>query len=452
MAKVYKTKNGLPGSKPKPLYKRNPSTITIDGISSKDKDQIKKFADEIKNHGSENHDLKIGDYSMKENHNDGAVEYVVTDILGRPVSNTRNKDINIVKDIRNKLAKKYNEIFKIEKVTVKIESKSASAIRYVEDIEGSSINSSDAFNGFTPESLGNVVTFSNSLKKFKDEAINSIKESIIDIPHKEYCEDILTSDEKLQPAVKAQIISTIKKWKSQLDVDFKIKKIIAKGSLFTKRYTDTSDLDVAIYTDMTKEELNEVYDIIPKGQNIEGTNHPIDFYILTDGEETPEKNYDNAYDVKNDKWIKRTGEYSNELPLEYVMQTCNFFINGCVIALNNYENDKILYEYYKKVTSEKYEISDKELQTILEDKRKDLLADLDGLKVANHMIGSFRREAYAEEPDIFSISIEILSDNAHNSINEQLSKIISKFGILERLRSAIKECKDLLEIEDEDLS
>lgn len=451
MTKIIKSTSGLAGKKPKPLYKRNPSTITIDGISSNDKHQIKKFANEIKNHGLENHDLKTGDHSMKENQDNDTIEYVVTDMFGRPISNTRNSDISIVKSIRNALAKKYNEIFKIEKVTVKLEGRQFSEIRYTEDMDcGSSINSSDTFAGFTPESLDNVVTFSNSLKKFKDEATNSIRESIIDIPHKEYCSDVLTDNDKLQPSVRKQILSTIKKWQDQLDFDFEIKKIVAKGSLFTKRYTDTTDLDVTLYTDLSQEELDEIFDIIPKGQNIEGTQHPIDFYILIDGEDVPEKNFDNAYDVEKNKWIKRTAEYDNELPLEYVMQTCNFFINGCVIALNNYDNDKILYEYYSKITSEKYDISNNELQTILEDKKNDLLADLDGLKVAAHMISSFRREAYEEEPNIFSISIEILNDNAHNSINEQLSKIISKFGILEKLRNAIKECEELLDVKEED--
>lgn len=281
--------------------------------------------------------------------------------------------------------------------------------------------------------------------KHINEKLDSLKESILDIPQKEYSKDLLTSNDKMKPEVRKQILDTIDNWKDQINFNFEVKKILAKGSLLSKRYNDSSDLDVTIMTDMSKEQLDSIFDIIPKGQNIEGTDHPLDFYILIEGEETPERNLDNIYDVKNDGWIKRTDEYENEIPLDYIVQVCNFFINGSKIALSNYENDKILYEYYKSLDSSTHEISEEELNNILEDKKRDLKADLDALKIAVHMIGSFRQEAYEEEDsNPFKLSIEVSSDNPHLTANEQLVKVLEKFGIREALRDAIKACEELL--------
>lgn len=303
---------------------------------------------------------------------------------------------------------------------------------------------SAGLSGFTPENNVGIV---DPLDDFQKEAEKSLKESIIDIPHKDYCSDVLTSEDKLQPNVRKQIISTVKKWRDQIPFSFKVIGLMAKGSLLTKRYTDTSDLDVSIYTDMSKEQLNEIFDIIPKGNTINGTEHPLDFYVLTKDDVTDTKNLDNIYDVAHDKWVKRTEEYSNELPIDYIMQACNFFINGCVIAINNYENDKILYSYYKDLSSEEHDISNDELKEILSDKKKDLTADLDGLKMAMHMVSSFRHEAYDDRDNVFNLSIEVISENVHNTVNEQMQKVLEKFGIMDRLKSSIEECKRLLNVE-----
>ena len=284
----------------------------------------------------------------------------------------------------------------------------------------------------------------------EDDDLMDLRESILDIPRKDYCKDVLTKDDKLKPAVLEQIKSTVDKWKKQLDLDFEITAVEAKGSLLSKRYNDTSDLDVSIFTDLPKDKINEILDIIPKGENIKGTEHPLDFYVLGEGETVDEDNLDNIYDILKDEWIKRTRDYDNEIPTDYLIQVCNFYINGCVIALNNYKNDKTLLEYYQSLSSQTHEISDDELNSIVEEKKRSLKADFDALKMALHMITAFRLEAYEDEP--FSISVEIKSNNPHNSINEQLAKILEKFGIRDELRDAVDECKKLLnEEEDEPL-
>lgn len=277
----------------------------------------------------------------------------------------------------------------------------------------------------------------------------SLKESILDVPQKNYCEEIFTKDNKLKKEVINQILDTIENWKKQINFDFEIKKILAKGSLLSKRYTETSDLDISIVVDMTEDQINSIIDIVPKGLNIEGSSHPLDFYVIKEGEEPSEKNADNIYDVKNDKWLKRTEEYDNPIPLDYTIQVCNFFINGCDVALRNFNDDKILYQYYEDLNPETHEIEEDELQKVLEDKRRDLTADLDALRVALHMISSFRHESYEETSTPFNISLEVVSNNPHTTLNENFVKLLEKFGVREALRSAVKECKEILKKDSE---
>lgn len=295
-----------------------------------------------------------------------------------------------------------------------------------------------------------ILDFNEALNNFNaqktkfEESLNLLEESILDVPQKEYCKDLLDSNGKMKTEVRDQILDIIDKWKKELSEDFEINKIEAKGSLLSRRYNDTSDLDISLYTNLPEDKVDEIASVTPKNETIKGTEHPIDFYVLGEGESTPKENLDNIYDVKNNEWIKQTEEYKNEIPLDYTIQVCNFFINGCRTALGNFECDKVLFDYYNSLDPETHEISQEELKLTLEDKRKDLKADLDALRIALHMISSFRKEAYDKEKGPFDISINIESSNPHVTINENFAKILEKFGIKENLKNAIDACEKLL--------
>ena len=275
-----------------------------------------------------------------------------------------------------------------------------------------------------------------------------LNESILDVPMKDTYEGVL-KDGKMVAECRSQILKTIKAWKKQINFDFNIYKVWAKGSLLTKRYNDTTDLDVGIYTDMTSNQLDEVIAILPKGQNIivngEESTHPLDFYIQVKGDSTDMSNFDAVYDVFNDEWVKEPEDYENEIPLDYVMEVSNFFINGCSIAIRNYENDKILYEYYNALDPNIQEITEDEKAQHLSKKKEDLKADLDALRVALRMISSFRTEAYTDGG--MDLQINITSDNPHVTIQEQLAKVLEKFGIRQKLRDYVAECSKLLGVE-----
>ena len=277
----------------------------------------------------------------------------------------------------------------------------------------------------------------------------NLAESILDIPQKEYAPWLLTADDKFQPDVRAQILNLISDWRAFTKKEFNISKVEAKGSLLSKRYNDTSDLDISIYTDLTPEERDSLIKTLPKEQTIiidgKKSGHPLDFYILAEGETTPIEGLDNLYDLIDNKWVKRSEEYDNELPLDYVDQVCGFFGDACQLSLSNYNSDKVLYQYYSDADPAKQDITPEERQEAMDEKIEDLKRDLDAMRLALHMISAFRSEAYkGEDSTPFKITIEVSSDNPHVTLNEQLCKLLEKLGIRQQLREAVQECIDLL--------
>ena len=259
--------------------------------------------------------------------------------------------------------------------------------------------------------------------------IEGINESILDVPKKEYATWLIDDNGKINKDIKKQIYSILRNFRNQINFKFNIDKIEAKGSLLGKRYTEDSDLDISVYTDMSKEQRDSIINIVPKGNKIivdgKETQHPIDIYILAKGEATPEGNLDNIYDVAEEKWEKRSEEYSLDIPLNYAVEVSNFFIDGATIAISNYDKD--------------------EKDKALVEQRKKLQADCDALNVCLHMLSAFRREAYDNEPQPFKISVELTNDNPHNTINEVMLKLFEKIGIRQKLKDKAEECAKLLE-------
>ena len=380
--------------------------------------------------------------------------YVIMSSDGRFIHNTETPDLETAKRYRAELSSQDQVIwYTIKKIPLK-ECETSGAVS-----GGNSINASSSFTAQAPENVikmfipqGDDVLKDVKLKEFKEEALAELKESIIDIPQKEYCKGVLTEEGKLDPTLRRQIIQTIYDWTQVIDFDFSVYKIVAKGSLLTKRYNDTTDLDITVYTDLTKEQLDTVYNLIPRGENVkvdsEETSHAIDIYILTGNEKLNMNDIDNCYDVAKDEWIKRSDEYDAEIPLNYALEVANFFINGCTIALSNYHNDKIMYEYYNSLDTSTQEITEKEKTKALAEVKSSLQADLDGMRLALYMISSFRHDVYGEDANPFHISIDITSENPHNSLNEVMAKLIEKFNIKDELRNCVKECEELIGAEN----
>ena len=156
--------------------------------------------------------------------------------------------------------------------------------------------------------------------RFKD----FINESIIDIPRRTYApkvfDDADTKNPKIKASVKAQIQAQLKEFESE----YPILKTSLIGSILTKRYRNDADLDINILFDvpgdkqelerlrLSKKYLSAKTAGNVQGKLIPGSEHPINFYFITDKEtyEDQNKKADAVFDIETDKFVKRPEDFS----------------------------------------------------------------------------------------------------------------------------------------------
>ena len=113
-------------------------------------------------------------------------------------------------------------------------------------------------------------------------------ESVIDIPQKTYSklvfDDANTEEPKLKESVRKIILDQIEEFKKKAPVI----KFSLIGSILTKQYRDDADLDVNVLFDVPENQRDEKRLEIAKslrdinGKTVPGTNHPINYFVLTD--------------------------------------------------------------------------------------------------------------------------------------------------------------------------
>jgi nicotinic acid mononucleotide adenylyltransferase len=159
--------------------------------------------------------------------------------------------------------------------------------------------------------------------RFKD----FIKESIIDIPRKNYATGVFdnadTNNPKLKEKVRQQVLDGIKTFEKF----GKVVKYTLIGSILTKQYRKDADLDINILFDIpgSQAEQEKVHEKIREyqgtinGKTIPGTDHPINFFSIIDPATFTKAREmaDGTFDIDANKFIKRP-EPSTFEPEKYV--------------------------------------------------------------------------------------------------------------------------------------
>lgn len=289
--------------------------------------------------------------------------------------------------------------------------------------------------------------YEGSLSDGEEEAEKMLSESVLDPVHKERCIE-LWNDNKLKSEVKKFILDTLNEFKKQIEYDIPIKNIYLIGSSTGYQYTDTSDVDCSVIIEKTlsDDQYRNIIKIIPNGHNIPGTQHPVNYFITT---ELKEKNAENIYDVINDTWLKQTPKEESELPTGYILELAKFFMNSLDLTFNEYLRDKQEYLEYKSMDPNEIEISEKEKQEAMDKKMTEIKADLDSLRIGNHVIRGFVHEAYESEDNQYSIHIEIENPNKdpRKSINNLVYKCLEKFGYRTKLDNIITDAENFIKAE-----
>ena len=151
----------------------------------------------------------------------------------------------------------------------------------------------------------------------------TFKESIIDIPRRTYApkvfDDADTKDPKIKASVKAQIDRQLKEFESE----YPILNTSLIGSILTKRYRKDADLDINVLFDVPAEKqederlrLSKKYLSVSNPDNIQGklipgSEHPINYYFITDKQTYDDQNKkaDAVYDIETNKFIKRPDDF-----------------------------------------------------------------------------------------------------------------------------------------------
>lgn len=268
-----------------------------------------------------------------------------------------------------------------------------------------------------------------------------ILESILDPIHKNLSNEIFNSNEELKPDVLDYILETFMNWWGALgyEVD-SIDNIIIIGSMIGYQYADNSDIDVNIQVSISNNEIKEIIRLLPNGNLLPNTDHPINYYLTKDSKNV--ENADNAYDLLSNKWIKKPEKINVNIPYNYVLEVAKLFMDAIDLRVNEYKRDKQELKMYKDfLNDETLEVNKDEINDMLALKETELIADLDSLYVAYKMIKSFRHEAFDEEFEpYFLINIEIANPNF--SVNNMVYKILENFGYLKKLEEYIAKRKE----------
>jgi len=256
-----------------------------------------------------------------------------------------------------------------------------------------------------------------------------LKESVFDPINDTRSEDIFDNNGKMKSEVKEQILFIFNSWKEKTNIDFEISAIKMIGSMTGFQYTKTSDIDINVILKLKDEEkINELRKILPNGNMLENTNHPINFWIGIDSDKQAidSKRFENIYNIVSDEWEKKSDKKDIKVPYAYVMEISKFFMDGFDLAISETERDAGESLIYLDYDTKKQELHEKDKKEMLSKKATELKADIDRLKIGKHMLRSFMVEGYEDIP--FKVSINYENEDPRYSMNSMVYKAIERLG------------------------
>ncbi len=256
-----------------------------------------------------------------------------------------------------------------------------------------------------------------------------IKESILDPVRDKLNPNIWDNDNKLLPKVKEFIIKVLDDWKISTKFPYEIVNLIFAGSNTGYQYIESSDIDIKLQIDATDDKVKEFSKLLPNGNLLPNTKHPINYYILNKPFDLENKG--SIYDIYNDKWLVEPNKEENSISMPYIVELAKVFMVGIDDRVKEYERDvKEIEMYMQYLTSDRYDKV--EVEKYIERKKIEIEAGLDGLNVIFDMIHRFRDEGYQQEenPRDFFMFDKV---QGHYSIQNQVYKLLEKFGYLDIL-------------------
>ena len=272
------------------------------------------------------------------------------------------------------------------------------------------------------------------------DAAGLLNESILDPVNSTRCEEIFDSNEIMKSNVSDFIEETFSLFYEQLNSDlktFKVKGYKAIGSSTGFQYTDSSDLDIQVMVEMLPghdfSETRQIISILPNGNNVPGTNHPVNYFLVDVKNPTELHKVENLYNINTKKWEKQTDASQLNIPILYVREISRFFTDAFDLLLGRYDRDVQYLKDTVNLNPATQDISEAEKSDAIDKALTTLKADIDSMRLADKLIHGFRLQAY-DNNNFFHISINYMDDNdPRKSMNEAIYKSLDKFQYREKL-------------------
>lgn len=276
-----------------------------------------------------------------------------------------------------------------------------------------------------------------------------VNESILDPFVEEMSSEIWDKNLKLKSSVRVHIIKRLETWLKNY-TNKEATTIYLLGSMTGYQYSANSDIDINFVVAVDDEELDKMKKELPNGQLLPGTKHPINYFgsnkIIPDW-----KNAGPIYDVLKERWRKKPSTKRVEEAVivgsyRVVIEMARFFMSGLDAIITEFHSDVAAYNSYLSYEpSMKVEGDKKALADLIKFKLDEIISDIDGVRLAAHILHSMRAEAFQEEK-YFQISTQIvIKDSANTSINNMIYKYIEKLGYPEKIKEILDDKDSWLE-------
>ncbi len=236
-------------------------------------------------------------------------------------------------------------------------------------------------------------------------------ESIIDIPRRTYAPLVFDDADTKNPKIKPSVIKMIEDQLAEFEKEYPVLKYTLIGSILTKRYRNDADLDINILFDvpegkkederlrLSKKYLSSKNPDNIQGKEIPGTEHPVNYYFITDEETYDGQNAkaDAVFDIKTQKFIKRPEDYTFDMNL--YLKDFEKKVKEIDVVKGELERDIV--DYDELADLKPGEIKD--LQKRLSGKLNEIEKDIEDIIQIGDTVDAERRQAFDKPFTPYSI-------------------------------------------------
>ena len=279
------------------------------------------------------------------------------------------------------------------------------------------------------------------MKTFKQ-----LRESIIDIPRSVYAPLVFDDADTSNPKIKQSVLDMIENQIKEFETEYPVIKIALIGSILTKRYRNDADLDINVLFDVPADKaederlrLSKKYLSVSnpdniQGKDIPGSQHPVNYYFITDEETYDDQNTkaDAVFDIRGNKFIKRPDDFDFDKNL--YLKDFEKKVQELDVIKGELKRDIIDYDELKELKPGEI----KNLQDELDIKLKEIEKDLQDIIDIGDTVDAERRSAFDTEmtPD------EIRTYGIKNRLPKNvIYKMLEKYHYL----TFFKRCKKILD-------